>query len=69
MSVLCPRCKQGNVEQYIVRVTRETIFVCDECEATWKSDLLWMDSFTQLTVLLEERGLTPLWSELSPVAE
>lgn len=66
MSIQCPRCNQGTVGSYLLTATGETLFVCDECEATGHTDRLDTESFLQLTVFLRERGLTPLWSELRP---
>lgn len=69
MSILCPRCRQGDVAPYLLSATDESLFVCDECEATWRDDQLGLSSFLQLTVLLAERGLSPLWAELVPIDE
>lgn len=61
---LCPRCDQGLVARYRIRATAEAVHVCDECEATSFDSDIDLSAFTQLTLLLKERGLSPLWNEI-----
>lgn len=62
---LCPRCKQGQVFPATILPTGEWIQVCEECDATWLgSSVLSATSFCDLTTVLEERSLPPLWDEL-----
>lgn len=64
--MICPRCKQGEILVRVISATTETIQVCDECEAVWPPGIEpSLESFQQLTVMLKERGLSTLWTELA----
>jgi uncharacterized Zn finger protein len=68
IEVECPMCAQGVITVYRVRASGETIQVCDECESVWEADVeLPAPATTTVERFLDERGLTPLWSELEPV--
>ena len=62
---ICPRCGQGKVLRATVRKTAKTLFVCEECDATWfsKSDI-GKSEFCDLGTYLKQQGLSPLWDEL-----
>ncbi|GEL99387.1 hypothetical protein CTE05_29340 [Cellulomonas terrae] len=69
MSSPCPRCHQGSVDRYLLVATSEQLFVCDECEAAWPDDRIDLIAFSQLTDVTEDRGLTPLWTELRKLGD
>lgn len=55
--VVCPRC-DGNGLIYKLENQNVTLFICDECEATWENfDLISVESFTDLQILLELKDL------------
>lgn len=65
MSCECPRCSQGLVRAMRIRTTQTLLWVCEECEATWKSqDAVGNAEFLDYGTLMESKGLKPLWSEL-----
>ena len=35
--MVCPCCRQGEVNELLIKPTGETIFCCEECEACWKA--------------------------------
>jgi hypothetical protein len=68
IEIECPMCAQGVVTVYRVKASGETIQVCDECESAWEADVeLPAPATTTVERFLDERGLTPLRSELEPV--
>ena len=62
----CPRCEQGDVVKAELKKSRQEIFVCTECEATWFSinDIGFLP-FIDLGTFMESSGLSPLWNELT----
>jgi len=47
--------------------TRELIWVCEECEASWANqNAISKNSFEDYGTAMESKGLNPLWSELEP---
>jgi hypothetical protein len=54
------------VVHVVICVTQEQLFVCEECEASWRHerDIL-KAPFEDLGTVLENRDLPPLWSELA----
>jgi hypothetical protein len=63
----CPRCDaQGEVVAAEVKATGQTIFVCNECEATWLSaESVGACPFVDYGTFMSEQGLEPLWSEIT----
>jgi hypothetical protein len=53
------------VARHVIQATEERVDVCDECDATWLNSPVGDRGFRDLTALLEERGLSPLWTELA----
>lgn len=67
MSIECKRCYQGSIQAMRIRTTNVLLWVCDECESTWKSkDKVNIDKFEDYGALMMEIGRSPLWSELEP---
>ena len=67
MPIECQRCRQGSVQAMRIRSTHILLWVCDECEATWKSkDKVNIDQFEDYGTLMMGIGRSPLWSELEP---
>lgn len=56
--IVCPRCN-GNGLVYKSRVIELdlTIYICDECEASWENEELLINEFQDLSTFLEEKGL------------
>ena len=67
----CPRCDgQGSVLKVEILETKETLFVCDECEATWfEADNITATNWVDFGTVLEQRGLKPEWSEVRIIGE
>lgn len=63
--MICPRCEQGSILTATISVTSKTIYVCEECEATWfrKSDIGKVQ-FEDFGTYMESINLPPLWTEL-----
>lgn len=62
----CPRCEQGDVVKAELKKSRQEIFVCTECEATWFSiNDIGVLPFIDFGTHMESRGLSPLWNELT----
>lgn len=67
MSIECERCDQGSIQAMRIRTTNVLLWVCDECESTWKSkDKVNIDKFEDYGTLMMKIGRSPLWSELEP---
>lgn len=67
MSIECERCHQGLIQAMRIRTTNVLLWVCDECESTWKSkDKVNIDKFEDYGTLMIKIGRSPLWSELEP---
>jgi hypothetical protein len=48
-----------------IGTTQTLLWVCEECEATWKSqDAVGNAEFIDYGTLMESKELKPLWSEL-----
>lgn len=63
--MLCPRCSQGEIVKAKVKKSGHTLFVCQECEATWFArDTISAATFVDFGTYMEEIGLPPLWEEL-----
>lgn len=61
----CPRCAQGDVIKAELKKSRQEIFVCTECEATWFSiNDIGVLPFIDFGTYMERNGLSPLWNEL-----
>jgi len=63
--MLCPRCEQGDIVAATIRSTRQRLFVCGECEATWFAlhDVAHV-RFVDYGTYMKSIGLKPLWDEL-----
>jgi len=66
----CPRCDQGYVVQAIIVANNTSLFVCQECEASWFSHA---DIGNKVSIdfgtYMEGLGLKPLWIELKVIPE
>lgn len=55
--VVCPRC-DGNGLIYKLEYQNLTLYICDECEATWENfNVISVESFADLQTFLELKGL------------
>lgn len=62
---ICPRCEQGEIRKVRVKATNEQLFVCDECEATWRrAEAIGKEPWIDFGTHLRERGLKPGWDEV-----
>jgi hypothetical protein len=67
MLIKCQRCSQGYVRAMRVRSTNISLWVCEECEATWPSqDEVNTSIFEDYGTLMVGIGRSCLWSELEP---
>ena len=67
MLIECQRCSQGYVRAMRVRSTNISLWVCEECEATWTSqDEVSASNFEDYGTLMAGIGRSCLWSELEP---
>jgi len=65
MPIQCQRCGQGSVRAMRIRSTHILLWVCEECEATWKSqEEVNVGKFEDYGTLMMSIGRSPLWSEL-----
>lgn len=68
--MLCPRCEQGDIVRAKIIAHDTSLFVCQECEASW---FLYEDigvrAFFDYGTYMESLGLKPLWSELKIIPE
>lgn len=63
--MLCPRCSQGKTVKAKIKKSGQTLFVCQECEATWFArDAISAEIFIDFGTYMEDIGLAPLWEEL-----
>lgn len=62
----CPRCDQGEVVMATINKTKDAIYICEECEATWfnESDI-GEKPFVDFGIHMKSLGLEPLWSEIT----
>ena len=61
----CPRCDQGKVVKAKICKNDNNIFICEECDATWKNKNEFDDNkFEDFSVYMEAIGLKGHWSEL-----
>ncbi len=62
----CPRCDQGHIVKAKIKKTGETIFICEECDATWTDfNAIEKSSFQDFSSYMELKNLPPLWDELA----
>lgn len=62
---LCPLCEQGHVVRRVVRVTRDIIQICEQCDSLWPDGVLVGTSHvTNFHSYMAAIGLRPLWTEL-----
>jgi Zn-finger protein len=66
---VCPRCQEGRVGAYVVSGTAERVWVCDECEATWRSSDLGSTEFEQLQSFAADGEGESLWDDLEQVED
>lgn len=57
--VVCPRCDgNGLIYRIPIMDTNESLYVCDECEACWKTiEEIINNEFKDLTTFLDERNI------------
>jgi len=61
----CPRCGQGSLCVATIKRTRQTIVVCDECEALWtEGKEPTADGFQDLVTFLRSNGIDDGWDAL-----
>ncbi len=66
MSVLCPFCEgQGEVYRVMIEKTRETVFLCGECDSLWLTEEICEDKASNFEDYMLKRGFEPIWSELN----
>jgi hypothetical protein len=64
--IICPRCDgQGHVFHVTVRATALDFWLCDECDATWRSlEAISKANFEDYETLAKSLGISQLWDEL-----
>lgn len=57
--MVCPRCNgQGNIYRGLIQALSLTVYVCDECEATWlNGEKITIDNFRNLGEIYDEYSL------------
>lgn len=61
----CPRCDQGDLVKAVVKGCGVTIYLCEECEATWFSlEQIGVGEFVDFGTYMRSIGLPPLWSSI-----
>jgi transposase-like protein len=61
----CPRCNQGKVVKAKIIKNGNNLFICEECDATWKNkEQLEDNQFEDFSLYMESIGLRGVWSEL-----
>ncbi len=66
---ICPLCEYGTIIEAIIKVTKERIYLCEECEALWKDSIIDLDKVLNFEDFMLQRNLKPLWKELEIVGE
>lgn len=63
----CPRCDgQGSVMKAEIVKKNTTIFICDECEATWFSlAAIGTEPWVDYGTYMQEQRLSLAWDELT----
>jgi hypothetical protein len=65
MLIECQRCGQGYVRAMRVSSTQLSLWVCEECEATWTTQAaVNVSNFEDYGTLMAGIGRSGLWSEL-----
>lgn len=65
MLIACQRCGQGYVRAMRVRSTQISLWVCEECEATWKIQAdVNVNKFEDYGTIMAGIERSGLWSEL-----
>jgi hypothetical protein len=69
--IVCPRCDgQGTVLKATITKLNRTIFLCDECDATWfDQHLISNTDFIDFTTYMEAAGLPAVYSEIEIVSD
>lgn len=69
--MICPRCDgQGSVMEVRIKRTNETIFACDECEASWNArGAIGAEEWEDFGTRLKSMGLSPTWAEVEVLRE
>ena len=64
--MICPRCDgQGMVIKASIFDTNIVLYVCDECDATWRDgEVVSSVNFKDFSTLMNSLGYKGLWSEL-----
>jgi len=61
----CPRCNQGWIVSAKIKKTKEQLFVCEECDATWLSlNNIGKEKWLDFGSFMESKQLPALWTEL-----
>ncbi|OZO04960.1 hypothetical protein B7453_08435 [Pseudomonas sp. IB20] len=67
MLIECQRCGQGYVRAMRVRSTQRLLWVCEECDATWKRQAdVNVSQFEDYATLMAAMGHSGLWDALEP---
>lgn len=69
----CPRCGQGWVVRALVKKTNQSIYLCQECDATWATsnaigEASWRD-FASVMVQLSLSGSSEQWQQIIWIKE
>jgi hypothetical protein len=70
-NMLCPRCDhQGTVVAVRINATGEVVWLCDECDALWPSNVpITQDNFVDFASYVKPLGLNGRWSEVTVLDE
>ncbi len=61
----CPRCEQGEIVKAQIKSNKNTIYVCEECEAMWLNPRdIGTKPHVDFGCYMKSIDLKPLWSEL-----
>ena len=63
--IICPRCAHGHVLYVTIRPLLLDLWLCDECDATWRnSDSISVSTWEDYETLAKSLGVSPLWDKL-----
>ncbi len=64
-AIICPRCGQGEVLNFIVKQNKVSLWLCDECDATWFSkDNITTGPFEDFSTVMKGYGIESIWDNL-----
>lgn len=66
--VYCPLCEgNGLIYKATIKVTGNVIYICDECDLTWKTADIFIDNCYTFEEIMSDLGKKALWSELTDI--